>query len=280
MDCSHAAKRNALRYFVAMPVFIDSHAHIYQPAFHGDIADVIERSTAAGLSKIILPNIDIESLDRVLKLSCAYPDICLPTVGLHPCDVKEDYLEVLEAMKSWAYQPLLFPEKKIYAIGETGLDYYWDTTFKEEQKAALRMQIAWALELDLPIILHTRNSIQDTIDIIRELHDGSLRGVFHCFSGTLEEAQQIISMDNFYLGIGGTLTYKNSHLPEVLKDVPLQRVMLETDAPYLSPVPYRGKRNESSYLPFIAERLAEIKRVTLELVAEMTTANAELLFRI
>jgi TatD DNase family protein len=263
-----------------MPVFIDSHAHIYQPTFHGDITEVIERCQEAGVKKIILPNIDIETLDRVLELSSAYPDICLPTVGLHPCDVKENYLEVLEEMKPWAYQPECFPEKKIYAIGETGLDYYWDTTFKEEQKAALRMQIAWALELDLPIILHTRNSIQDTIDIIREQHDGRLRGVFHCFSGTLNEAQQIISMENFYLGIGGTLTYKNSQLPEVLKEIPLEKIMLETDAPYLSPVPYRGKRNESSYIPIIAERLAEIKRVTLGEVAQLTTANAEALFRI
>jgi TatD DNase family protein len=277
---SHAAKRTALRYFVAMPVFIDSHAHIYQPTFNGDIADTIRRSKETGLSKIILPNIDIESLDRVLKLSCAYPDICLPTVGLHPCDVKENYAEVLEEMKSWAYRPKRFPEKKIYAIGETGLDYYWDTTFKEEQKIALRMQVAWALELDLPIILHTRNSIQETIDIIKELHDGRLRGVFHCFSGTLEEAQQIISMENFYLGIGGTVTYKNSHLPDVLKEIPLEKIMLETDAPYLSPVPYRGKRNESSYIPIIAERLAEVKRVTLGEVAQLTTANAEALFRI
>jgi TatD DNase family protein len=136
------------------------------------------------------------------------------------------------------------------------------------------------LELDLPIILHTRNSIQDTIDIIKELHDGRLRGVFHCFSGTLEEAQQIISMENFYLGIGGTVTYKNSQLPEVLKEIPLKKIMLETDAPYLSPVPYRGKRNESSYIPIIAERLAEVKRVTLGEVAQLTTANAEALFRI
>jgi TatD DNase family protein len=263
-----------------MPVFIDSHAHIYQPTFNGDIADTIRRSKEAGLSKIILPNIDIESLDRVLKLSSAYPDICLPTVGLHPCDVRENYVEVLEEMKSWAYRPERFPEKKIYAIGETGLDYYWDTTFKEEQKIALRMQVAWALELDLPIILHTRNSIQDTIDIINELHDGRLRGVFHCFSGTLEEAQQIISMENFYLGIGGTVTYKNSQLPEVLKEIPLEKIMLETDAPYLSPVPYRGKRNESSYIPIIAERLAEVKRVALGEVAQLTTANAEALFRI
>jgi len=280
MGGSHAAKRTALRYFVAMPVFIDSHAHIYQPTFNSDIAEVIQRCTAAGVNKIILPNIDIESLNRVLNLSSAHPDICLPTVGLHPCDVKENYLEVLEEIKPWAFQPERFPEKRIYAIGETGLDYYWDTTFKEEQKVALRMQIEWALQLDLPIILHTRNSIQDTIDIIREQYDGRLRGVFHCFSGTLDEAQQIISMENFYLGIGGTLTYKNSHLPEVLRELPLEKIMLETDAPYLSPVPYRGKRNESSYIPIIAERLAEIKRVAIVEVAQSTTANAEALFRI
>lgn len=262
-----------------MPVFTDTHAHIYQPPFREDIREVLSRAITAGVKKIILPNIDIESMERVLQLSRQFPHICLPTVGLHPCDVKADFEEVLDIMHERIIDPSIFPEGKIYGIGETGLDYYWDTTFKEEQKQALRIQIEWAQQTKLPIILHTRNSVQDTIDIVQEMHRGSLRGVFHCFSGNLEEAKAIVAMDDFYLGIGGTLTYKNSHLPEILPQLPLERIVLETDAPYLSPVPHRGKRNESSYIPFVAEKLAELYGKTIEEIAAITTENAMRLFQ-
>lgn len=263
-----------------MNFWIDSHAHIYQPQFEEDIQQVIERCLSVNVRKVILPNVDIETLDRVRVLSEKYPQICLPTVGLHPCDVKEDYQSVLKNMKSWAYQPDTFVEQKIYAIGETGLDYYWDVTFKEEQKEALKIQIQWSKDLNLPIILHTRESVQDTIDIIREHYDENLKGVFHCYSGTIEEAQQILELENFYFGVGGPLTYKKSTLPDVVKNIPLDRLMVETDAPYLPPVPYRGKRNESFYIPLIGQKMAEVFNCPIELVQEKTTFNAMKLFQI
>jgi TatD DNase family protein len=262
-----------------MPEFIDSHAHLYQPKFSEDIDEVLLRCRMAGVNKIVLPNIDLESLDRMKVLTAAYPDVCYPTVGLHPCDVKADFMEVLTQLKRLAYHDATFPGSRIVAIGETGLDYYWDITYQEEQKLALKEQIHWSLDLGLPIILHTRNSVQDTIDLIADLHTGHLTGVFHCFSGTLEEARQIIGLEGFYLGIGGTITYKNSPLPELLKEIPLERIMLETDAPYLSPVPYRGKRNESCYIPVIAEQLAAIKKMPVGEIADITTANAKALFK-
>lgn len=258
--------------------FIDSHAHIYQPSFDQDMASVVQRSLEAGVNKIILPNIDLESVPRILALSRMFPEVCLPTIGLHPCDVKADFETVLQQLRVMAFHPTDFPNAKIFAIGETGLDYYWDTTFVEEQKSALAEQISWSKTLQLPIILHTRNSIQDTIDIVAEHYDEQLKGVFHCFSGHLSEARQITEMDGFYLGIGGTVTYKNSALPEVLKDIPLEKIMLETDAPYLTPVPHRGKRNESAYIPLVAQKIAELKGVSIEKVAEQTTANAKRLF--
>jgi len=261
-----------------MDIFVDSHTHLYQQRFDEDIDEVIQRSLAAGVTTMILPNIDLESLEKVADLSHRYLSHCLPTVGLHPCDVKEDYEAVLEEMKKWAFEPTAFPDSRIYAIGETGLDYYWDETYIEQQKAALNIQLEWCRQLDLPVILHTRESVQDTIDIIAKEHKGILRGVFHCFSGTLEEARQIIAMDNFYLGVGGPVTYKNAALPELLREIPLERILLETDAPYLPPVPYRGKRNESSFIPLIAEKLAEIKRCSLSEMARQTTANAGRLF--
>ena len=263
-----------------MSYWIDSHAHIYDERFNDDIEQLIHRCQELQVQKIILPNIDLDSLERVKTLSNRFPKHCFPTVGLHPCDVKADFRAILEEMKPWAFQPDMFVHKKIYAIGETGLDYYWDTTFKEEQKEALRIQIQWAKELDLPIILHTRSSIQDTIDIIKEEQDGQLKGVFHCFSGTLEEAQQIMEIEDFYLGVNRPLTYKKSKIVEVFENIPLEKILLETDAPYLPPVPYRGKRNESSYIPIIAQKLAEIKQCDCSLIQKQTTANVEALFNL
>ncbi len=261
-----------------MEYWIDTHAHIYMDKFDEDLDEVIQRSQTTGVRKIVLPNIDLESLERVKKLSSLYPEVCFPTVGLHPCDVKSDYVEVLKEMKHQAFQPEEFFDRKIYAIGETGLDYYWDITFKEEQKQALTIQIGWAKELGLPIILHTRNSIQDTIDLVRENYDENLKGVFHCFSGTLDEAKQILELDNFYLGVDGPLTYKKSQLPDIFKEIPLERILLETDSPFLPPVPYRGKRNESSYLPIIGQMLADVKQCSLDNIRIQTTENAERLF--
>lgn len=263
-----------------MDFWIDTHSHIYQPVFDEDIEELIQRCLNQNVQKIVLPNIDVESLHRVEALSHRFPEICLPTVGLHPCDVKENFREELKKMGNSAFYADGFPYQKIYAIGETGLDYYWDITFKEEQKEALKIQIQWAKQLQLPIILHTRNSVQETIDIIREHHDKNLRGVFHCFSGNLEEARQIIELEGFYLGIGGPLTYKKSVLPDIISEIPLEKIVLETDAPYLPPDPYRGKRNESSYIPIIAQKMAEVKNCTVEKVQFTSTQNAIELFKI
>ncbi|MCO5248610.1 MAG: TatD family hydrolase [Chitinophagales bacterium] len=260
--------------------WIDSHSHLFAKEFDEDIDEVIQRCLQINVKKVILPNIDLMTLDRVKKLSDTYPEICLPTVGLHPCDVKEDFWEVLNKMKTWAYEPKMFIHQKIYAIGETGLDFYWDTTFAEQQKKALKIQIEWAKELRLPIILHTRNSIQETIDIIRDNMDEHLKGVFHCFGGTIEEAQQIIELGSFYLGVDGPLTYKNSKTPAIFQEISLEKILLETDSPFLPPTPHRGKRNESSYLPLIAQKLAEVKNMSLEEVRRVTTENCSKLFGI
>lgn len=280
MGSKHAKQRSTVCFFVAMNIFVDSHAHIYQPVFDDDLPQIIQRALDNGVTKIVLPNIDIESIERVRKTSLQYPGVCFPTIGLHPCDVKEDYLQVLSTLKEIAFNPVLFPENKIYALGETGLDYYWDITYKEQQKEALRIQISWAQELNLPIILHTRDSVSDTINIVKEMYNEELKGVFHCFSGSFEEAKTIVEMEGFYLGIGGPLTYKNATLPTWLKEIPLEKILLETDAPYLPPVPYRGKRNESSYIPLIAERMGEVYQKSIAEIAEITTKNACTLFEI
>lgn len=263
-----------------MNYWIDSHAHLYVERFDEDIDQVIENALSNQVRKVILPNIDLASLERMRNLTLRFPEVCFPTVGLHPCDVKANFEQVLSEMEKLAFEPENFFQSPIYAIGETGLDYYWDTTFKEQQKQALRIQIQWAKDLKLPIILHTRESIRDTIDIVKELHDESLKGVFHCFTGNLEEAEEILELDNFYLGVDGPITYKKSHLPEVFKHIPLERILLETDSPYLPPVPYRGKRNESSYLPYIGQKLADVKECLIEEVQVQTTLNCGRLFGI
>ena len=263
-----------------MNYWIDTHAHLFSEEFDDDIDLVIERCIQENVRKIILPNIDLPTLHRVKLLSEKYPEICLPTVGLHPCDVKSDFREVLEEIKSWAYQPIIFPNKKIYGIGETGLDYHWDISYKNEQQEALRRQIEWAKELELPIILHSRDAEQDCIDIIKEYQGKHLKGVFHCFGGTLEQAKQILGIENFYIGVDGPLTYKKSKLTSIFEEIPLERILLETDSPFLPPALYRGKRNESSYIPIIAQKLAEVKSLNLETIQYQTTKNAEDLFNL
>lgn len=261
-----------------MNYWIDSHAHLYVKEFDEDIEPVVKRCIEENVQKVVLPNIDLSSLERVKKLTTAHPNIFYPTVGLHPCDVKEDYAQVLEEIKTWAYNPEKFFGRKICAIGETGLDFYWDITHKNQQIEALKIQIEWAKELQLPIILHTRSSTQETIDLVRAYNDDHLHGVFHCFSGTLDEAEQILELGNFYLGVDGPLTYKNSVLPEIFKTIPLEKILLETDSPYLPPTPYRGKRNESSYLPLIGKKLAEVKGCSIEEVQLVTSKNTTDLF--
>jgi TatD DNase family protein len=250
---------------------IDSHCHLYLPDFKGDIGAVIQRATLEGVEKFFLPAIDSNSFADMISLEIQYPDKCISMMGLHPCSVKNNYKEELIIVENW------LQKRKFSAIGEIGLDFYWDKTFGQQQLEAFKIQIEWALYYKLPIIIHTRNAMQETINVIKEYSSKGLKGIFHCFSGSYENAKDIINA-GFYLGIGGVVTYKNSGLAEVLAKIDIKYLVLETDSPYLSPVPYRGKRNESSYLKYIVKRLAEIKKVSIEEVANITTANTQKIF--
>ncbi len=252
--------------------FIDTHSHIYSEEFDADRTDAVNRCTAAGVTRLILPDIDATSRQAMLNLADSNPAMFFPAAGLHPTSVGAQYKADLQAVEK-----MLGSGRKLYAIGEIGIDLYWDKTFEREQFDAFIAQVKWAKELRLPIIVHIRNAIEKTIAALEPLADSNLRGVFHCFSGTLQQAQQAISM-GFMLGIGGVLTFKKSSLPEVVRQINLDKLLLETDCPYLAPVPHRGKRNESSYIPIIARKLAEIQGITIEEVARQTTRNAEVLF--
>lgn len=253
--------------------FVDTHTHLFAKEFDEDIDLVIENAQKEGVNTLLLPNIDVASIPRLQRLMNAYPDVCHGMMGLHPGSVKEDYQQQLtiveETLDAGTY----------VAVGEIGLDYYWDTTFVKEQKDAFRKQLIWAKERNLPVAIHTRSSFEDALEIVREEQDGNLRGVFHCFGGTLEEGRQIIDV-GFYLGIGGTSTFKKSNASDVLPQLGLNRIILETDSPYLAPVPKRGKRNESAYVRFIAENMATIYETSLSEIAEITSRNAAQLFRL
>lgn len=254
--------------------FIDSHAHLYVDQFDADLSEVVKRSLAADVTKVLLPNIDIESIDRMFSLCDSYPDFFHPMVGLHPCSVKDDFEEVLKKIHPY------LDDNRVVAVGEMGTDLYWDKTFINEQKKAFDIQCHWAIERELPIVIHCRESIDLTIELVRKLQTGNLKGVFHCFGGSLEQAEAIIDL-GFMVGIGGVSTFKKSStLRDTIGQIPLDSILLETDAPYLSPHPYRGKRNESSYIPLIAEIIAASHEVTLDEVAEFSTNNAKRLFNI
>jgi TatD DNase family protein len=252
-------------------MIIDTHSHLYLEEFNSDIDQIILRSKQSGVEKIYLPAIDSQTTQQLIQLEIKYPSYCIAMMGLHPCYVKENYKAELEKVSS------LLQQRKFAAIGECGLDFYWDKTFEKEQYEALEQQIEWALEYQLPIVLHTRNATQETIDVIKKYADKGLKGIFHCFGGNADEANQIIEM-GFYLGIGGVITYKNSGLDKVINKIDLKHIVLETDSPYLTPVPNRGKRNETSFLKIIAEKIAEIKNCSYEEVANATTQNALSLF--
>jgi len=254
-------------------MFIDSHTHLYDDRFKDSLEDDINRAVNAGVTKMYLPNCDSSTIAGMMEVAGKWPRHCFPMMGVHPCYIKENYKEELDIAAEW------LSKASFAAIGEIGLDYYWDKTFVTEQKEAFNVQMDWALQYQLPIVIHTRESMQDGIEMVKAKQKGSgrLRGVFHCFSGSAVQAKQITDL-GFFLGIGGVVTYKNTALVEILKEVPLERIVLETDAPYLSPVPYRGKRNESSYIPIIGTKIAEIKACSLDEVARVTTANAERLF--
>lgn len=252
-------------------MLIDTHAHLYAKQFDEDRAAMIDRAIEKGVEKFYLPNIDSESIEGMLQLEKDYPERCFPMMGLHPCSVKENFEEELKIVEQW------LGKRKFSAVGEIGTDLYWDKTFYEQQKKAFIRQVEWAIDLDLPIIIHCRESMDLTIDLVRP-YKGKLRGIFHCFGGSLEQAQKIMDLD-FLMGIGGVLTFKKAKLDQVVKDIPLEYLVLETDSPYLAPKPFRGKRNESAYVRIVAEKMAEAKAVSLEEIAKATSENAEKLFK-
>jgi TatD DNase family protein len=252
-------------------ILTDTHTHLYYETDPEKLSDLMQRSLDNKVCRLFLPNVDSESIPLVFGLSEQYPDHCFPMLGLHPCDVKENFMEELDRINKE------IAHRKIYAIGEIGIDLHWDKTTLSIQQEAFRTQIDWAKNLDLPIVIHCRDAFDEIFEILSDLNDDRLRGIFHCFSGTLEQALKVIGL-GFYLGIGGVLTYKNSGLDKVIRDVSLEHLVLETDSPYLTPVPFRGKPNESSYLIYIAQKLADLKQVSLEEVAEVTTRTSRLVF--
>ncbi len=251
---------------------IDTHCHLYSEEFNGDTDAVIGRAKAEGVIKFFLPAIDSSCLEAMLLLEEKYPNECIAMMGLHPCYVKENYKKELAIVEAQ------LAARSFAAIGEIGLDFYWDKTFTTQQHETFEQQMQWALEKQLPIVIHTRNAMQETLEMVKPFAAKGLKGIFHCFSGSYESAKQIVDMD-FLLGIGGVITYKNAGLPEALENIPVEYLVLETDAPYLTPVPFRGKRNESSYLKYIAEKLSSVKKISIEELANITTANAEKLFK-
>jgi TatD DNase family protein len=251
---------------------IDTHTHLYDEQFEQDRIEMIQRAIDSGVERMYLPNCDATTIEPMFEVERKFPNHCFAMMGLHPCYVKENVDEELNIVRKW------LDERKFCAVGEIGLDYYWDKSFVEPQKRAFRTQIEWALEFDIPIVIHTREATKDTIDIVKEYSAKGIKGVFHCFSGSYETAMQIIDM-GFYLGIGGVLTYKNAGLQEVVQRLDLKHLVLETDAPYLTPAPFRGKRNESHYVHYIAQKLSELKDVSIDELDRITTTNANELFK-
>jgi TatD DNase family protein len=250
---------------------IDTHCHLYSKEFTRDLEEVFQRAENEGVGRFYLPAIDRHCQEALLALEARHPGKCFGMTGLHPCHVKEDHAAELQfieeelARRTWV------------ALGEIGLDFYWDRTFEAAQYAAFHEQIEWALHYAIPIVIHSRESMKESIGVVREHQQGKLRGIFHCFSGDAQAAREIVDL-GFYLGIGGVLTYKNSGLADAIRDIAIEHLVLETDAPYLAPVPFRGKRNESSYLRYVVAKLAEVKGVSVEEVAAVTTQNAQKIF--
>ena len=254
-------------------MFIDSHTHLYLDAFEADRGQMLQRALDAGVSRMLLPNIDSQSIEPLFSLTDQYPEHCFPMMGLHPTSVKENYQEELALVKA------SLDQKNIIAIGETGIDLYWDKTFLREQEEVFAIQIGWALERDLPLVIHARDSFQEIFQVLDREGGTELRGVFHSFTGGIDELEQALSY-NFMIGINGIVTFKNSTLSEVVRSIPEDRLLLETDAPFLAPVPYRGKRNESSYLIHIAAKVGEIFNLSKEEIGTITGNNASNLFQI
>jgi TatD DNase family protein len=256
-------------------ILTDTHTHLYSAEFDNDRVEMINRAMAAGINRMFMPNIDKSSVDKMLSIRDEYPESCFPMMGLHPCSVKEDYMDQIGEVANW------LAKETFYAIGEIGIDLYWDKSTQQIQENAFRMQLEFSVEYNLPVVIHTRDAFNEAYQIISEMKaiHPSIRGVFHCFSGTAEQAQKAIDL-GFYLGIGGVVTFKNSGLDKVVEKIDLKHIVLETDSPYLSPDPYRGKRNESCYLIKAAEKIAEIKGISLEEVAAITTQNSMDIFAV
>lgn len=254
--------------------FIDTHNHIYLPEFNEDRSSVIEDAIQAGVEKLLLPNVDSSTIGSMLQLAESYPNNCFPMIGLHPTSVKENVEEELAIVEK------LLKEKSFIAIGEIGIDLYWDKTFVQEQEEAFKFQVALAKKYNLPVVIHSRDSFDELFNLLDKIHTPELNGVFHCFTGTEKQAQKITNEYGFKLGIGGVLTFKNSGLADQIKNIDSAHFILETDAPYLAPVPYRGKRNQPVYIPLIAQKLAEVKGVSVDEIAEITTQNAKELFNL
>ena len=251
---------------------IDTHAHIYLDSFDEDRQQVIQRAREAGIGRVYLPNIDGGSIPGMMDLCRKEPEFFFPMMGLHPTSVDEQYPEALSQVESW------LDREEFAAIGEIGIDLYWDTTYYRQQQEALKIQFQWAMERGMPVVIHSRESFQEIFEVIDQVDDGRLYGIFHSFSGTAEDARRILDM-GFKIGINGIVTFKNSSLDQVVRDIDINDLVLETDAPFLSPEPKRGRRNESAHVRYIADKIAEIKQMPVEQVAEITTQNALNIFR-
>lgn len=254
-----------------MSYWIDTHAHIYVDEFKQDRLDMLVRAQEGKVAKIFMPNIDHTSIDNMLELEASQKGQCFAMMGLHPCSVKKDFEKELYRVEEW------LSKRKFAALGEMGTDLYWDKTFWEEQKEAFRIQVRWAKKYRLPLVIHCRESLNETIELLEPLADATLTGVFHCFSGSVEQAKKVNNL-GFFVGIGGVATFKNGGLDKVIPELDLNYVVLETDSPYLAPVPHRGKRNEPSYIPIIAHKIVEYSKRRVEEIQSITSANAERLF--
>lgn len=250
---------------------IDTHAHVFAEEFAKDIVETLQRARDRGVTRVIMPNIDHTSIDAMLELEHRYPGVCYATIGLHPTSVKKDFERELYIVEEW------LGKRKFVALGEMGTDLYWDKTFWEQQKEAFAVQAGWAKKYELPLIIHCRETLGETIEMVEQLQDDRLRGVFHCFTGSAEQAERIVKA-GFFLGIGGVSTFKKGGLDSVLPHVSLDHIVLETDSPYLAPVPHRGKRNEPAYVAFVAERVGQIMNVPTDEICTRTTRNALRLF--
>lgn len=254
-----------------MNYWTDTHAHIYAKDFDEDRTEMLRQCDDSDIKRIYMPNIDHTSIDSMLEVEQGHPNQCFCMMGLHPCSVKKDFECELYRVEEW------LAKRKFAAVGEMGTDLYWEKTFWDQQKEAFKIQVGWAKKYKLPIVIHCRESMDQTIELLEPLLDNQLTGIFHCFSGTLEQAKKIISM-GFYLGIGGVVTFKNGGLDKILPDIELKNMVLETDSPYLAPAPHRGKRNSPIYIPHIADKISEIKKISAEEIKLITTKNALNLF--